>query len=97
MILQVVAAFDSKTAAFCTPFYVAHVEIAKRAFTEAANDPQHELYKHSEDFTLFHLGTFDDQTGEHDRFPQPKNLGCASQYKHPAVRYIDQTDLEGRN
>lgn len=81
MILQVVSAFDSKTAAFCTPFYVAHLEIALRAFSDAVNDPSHELHKHAPDFMLFHLGTFDDQTGVHDRFPQPKNLGSAVQFK----------------
>lgn len=63
MILQVCSVFDSSIDAFLPPFFVAHRNLAIRAFSEAARNPEHDFYKHSHSFTLYLIGEFDDCTG----------------------------------
>lgn len=81
MILQVFAVFDSKARCYAHPFYFKHEDLAMRAFKAACNDPQLELFRHAEDFSLFHLGVFDDEKGVISTFPNPINLGLAAHYK----------------
>ncbi len=56
--------YDEKAQVFTTPFFVATVGIATRAFSDAINSPDHQFGKHPQDYTLFKLGTFDDNTAE---------------------------------
>lgn len=81
MILQVFSIFDSKAKAFLVPFFMHNVPIAQRAFSEACNDPTHAYCKHPEDFTLFHLGTFDDTSSNIHSLPTPQSIGLAASYK----------------
>lgn len=81
MITSVFAIYDSKAKAFMVPFFQASVATGMRAFTMAVNDPNTVLYKHPEDFTLFHLGSFDDELGRFVPLPQPASLCMA-----PAVK-----------
>lgn len=62
MILQIFAIYDSKAQAFAQPFFCPNREIALRYFSNGANDPTLQLCKNSEDFTLHHLGEWDDGT-----------------------------------
>lgn len=80
MRIQVFSVFDSKIGTFAQPWFSATVESGKRAFIDACSDPNTLLWKHLEDFSLFHLGEFDDDTGT---FSQglPANLGLAAQFK----------------
>jgi len=50
------------------PFFSASVGGAVRSFSDEVNRPgeNNQLRKHPEDFDLFLLGEFDDQTGEFD-------------------------------
>ncbi|WNK13013.1 MAG: nonstructural protein [Microvirus sp.] len=56
---------DRATDAFWTPmFYLAKGQ-ALRQFQDEVNNPaeQNPLHKHPDDYDLYHLGAFDDQTG----------------------------------
>lgn len=88
MILQVVALFDVKARAFAAPFVSTHLAIAARAFAEAANTPENQVCRHPEDFTLYHLGTFNDETGEFTLLPTRVNLGSAIDYKTGVPPYV---------
>lgn len=81
MILQVFAIYDSKAKAFTQPFYSPNAAMAQRYFANGANDPTLQLCKNSEDFTLFHLGEWDDGTAEFKTNAAPQPLGLASQFK----------------
>lgn len=81
MIIQVYAVYDSKARAFCLPFYAPVEAVAVRNFSAGANDATLSLCKHAEDFTLFHIGSFDDSTGELVRLSQHVNLGLAANFK----------------
>lgn len=61
----VVAIHDRQINAFNNPFYVASRGHANRMFGDEVNraDEHNQMYKHPEDFALFELGTFDEQTG----------------------------------
>lgn len=85
MITQVCAMYDSKARAFAPPFTVVHLDIALRVFTDVANMPNHQCSKHPEDFSLFHLGNFNDETAEFKLLPQPAVLGIAAQFKKPTT------------
>lgn len=79
--LKCFSVYDSKAEAFLNPLFAQNAAVAIRSFTAAANDPQHDFYIHSDDFTLFELGEFDQETGLFNLLPTPSTLGLATIYK----------------
>lgn len=80
MILNVYSVFDAKLAVFGKPWYGLNDAGAIREFSDAVNDgsnPNNQWHRHPEDFSLYHLGAFDDQTGEL-MSDKPKSLVTAS-------------------
>nr|QJB20126.1 MAG: nonstructural protein [Microvirus sp.] len=75
MILHICSIYDSASELFGRPFYVAAIGQATRSFQDEIKreDPQNELHKHPDDYTLFQLGEFNDNTGEFNTFP-PKQI-----------------------
>ena len=63
MIYQVFAVRDSKAEAYALPFFLPRMEVALRSFRDAMKDPKHEMSRHPEDYSLWCLGEFDDNTG----------------------------------
>lgn len=76
----VFAVYDSKLQAFMLPWIAQNEQMAKRNFATVANDPGTQLCEHAEDFALYQIGTFEDETG-HLEAVVPHNLGFASNYK----------------
>lgn len=65
MDLILVSIKDRKVQAFHAPSTVRAIGEATRNFQDAVNDPKNgQLYNHPEDFELYRLGTYDDQTGQ---------------------------------
>lgn len=65
--MKVFSVFDSKAALFLRPFTDQQEAAAIRNFADAVNDssnPNNLWNKHPEDFSLFLIGAFDDETGE---------------------------------
>jgi len=54
--------FDSKAGAYFPPWFLMKEPMALRAFGDCCNDAEHNFGRHPEDFTLFCIGEFDDQT-----------------------------------
>jgi len=63
MILQAYTVFDNKALTYQPPWYSHNDGVAMRQLQEAAGDPNTSLSRHPKDFALFHIGSFDDQTG----------------------------------
>lgn len=82
MKLKVFSVFDSKAAYFGNPFYEQREASAVRAFSDAVNsNVEGNLWsKHPEDYSLFLLGEFDNETGSYDCC-KPMNLVTASALK----------------
>lgn len=66
MRLCVVSVFDSAAQAFGRPVFVAAPGQALRSFQDEVNKGEGDLSKHPEDFTLYQLGWFDDNSGQFD-------------------------------
>lgn len=79
MLMKVFSIFDDKSLTYSKPFYELTLGSAIRVFTDAAADPQSAFARHPADYSLFHIGQFNDETAVLDRV-EPKNLGNALQY-----------------
>ncbi|QCQ85112.1 nonstructural protein [Blackfly microvirus SF02] len=62
--VKIFSVWDSKSKTFSQPFYAMTVGVATRNFTDLVNDPQTQVNKYPDDFTLFELGEFEDSTGK---------------------------------
>lgn len=83
MIYQVVAVRDAALQGYGRPFFVASVGVAVRSFAdevsrEAADNA---MYAHPEDYDLFHVGSFDDATGELTPVVPPVRVAVGSQVR----------------
>lgn len=63
--------FDKAAKAFQRPFTSPEQGIATRAIQDLVNEPGHELNKHPGDYTLYEIGTFDDNKGIVEPYPTP--------------------------
>ena len=64
MKLVIVAVYDSAVSAFMRPFFVPHQGHAVRSFTDEINSKEpNALAAHPDDYSLFRLGVFDEDTG----------------------------------
>lgn len=79
MKIEVFAVLDAKIGSYAQPFFSPTIASALRAFVEAARDTTSTLGKHPEDFQLYHLSTFDDETGEFTA-RTPTALGTAASF-----------------
>lgn len=61
----VCAVRDRAVDAFLRPIFVAHIGQAKRQFRDEINrkEPGNSLNKHPEDYDLYEMGEFDENTG----------------------------------
>lgn len=76
MILKMYAVFDSATEMYGRPFFMVADGQAMRSFKDQVNakDATNELSNHPDDFTLFALGDFDDNTGRFRVLDVPSSL-----------------------
>lgn len=79
MILNIYAIYDEAAAAYMSPFFLHNHGLATRAFADQVNNPDSQIHNHPEQFLLFHLGEYDDQTGEINT--EIKSLGRGIEYK----------------
>ncbi len=73
--------FDSKAEIFNTPFFYPQTSQARRAFGDLVNDSKTAISLHPEDYTLFEVAEFDDQTGIVTPHETPKSLGLGVEFK----------------
>ncbi len=84
MQIQIFSIYDAKAEAFIQPFYSPTKAVGIRNFAHAANNPDSEFYKFAGDYTLFHIGTFDSDTGLIEQNPTHENLGLAITHQSPS-------------
>jgi hypothetical protein len=74
MLMTVVSILDTAAGAYGRPAFVASQGVAVRQFQDEVNraDEQNQLYKHFDDFQLYELGSFDDNTGTFSLHESPK-------------------------
>lgn len=76
MLYSMVCIRDSAVSAYMPPFFVAHVGQAIRGFADQVNknEPENQLYAHSDDFELYELGSFDDSSATVSQLESPRLL-----------------------
>lgn len=69
MKMVLVAVRDRASDCFAQPMFVQSVGIAHRSFADEINREaqDNQLYKHPEDFDLYHMGFYDDNTGKFEQ------------------------------
>lgn len=74
MLLHVCAVRDSAADAFGRPFVVPTLGLATRSFIDEVANPQSAFHSHPGDYTLFELGSFDDNTGKFESLESPRQI-----------------------
>lgn len=84
MRLNVYTVFDSASQAYMRPFFMQSDGQALRSFTDIAQDADHEIGKHPEDYSLYRIGTYDDGKGQ--LFPEDRQCLATAQEVVAAAR-----------
>lgn len=80
--LQVLSVRDRAAAVFGRPFFAPSVGTGIRSFTDFINAKEEgEMQKHPEDFDLFHLAEFDDESGVFTNLDTPRQLAIGKDVK----------------
>ena len=76
MIQTICAVRDKATDAFGRPIFVATAAVGIRSFQDEINrdSPDNAFHVHPDDYDLYDLGTFDDNTGHFDLHEVPQLL-----------------------
>nr|WAE43438.1 MAG: nonstructural protein [Microviridae sp.] len=85
MVGQVFSILDLKASAFSQPFVSAGKGTALRSFEQLVNDGKSLVCQYPGDFTLMHLGAFDDSTGTFINLSAPSIVCSASELKRPSI------------
>lgn len=68
------AIWDAKAEAYLPSFVTISSATAMREIADIVNRPEHQFNKHSQDFTLYEIGEYDDQKGCYENLLGPKSL-----------------------
>jgi hypothetical protein len=63
MKLNIYTIFDIKAKLYNKPFYMLNDQVAERTARDLLNDEKSDINKHPEDFVLYKIGEYDDNTG----------------------------------
>lgn len=74
MVKKIYAIRDSKAECFHNPFYQSTHGEAERAFRTAVADEKTTLNQYPEDFDLYYLGEYDDNTGKMMALDTPQHV-----------------------
>lgn len=77
MTVEVFSVYDSAARLFMEPFHAPTIESAIRSFRHTVNHGQNQISRFPEDYTLFHVGTFNQEDGQIVPLTAPANLGVA--------------------
>jgi hypothetical protein len=75
MKMNVYAVRDQKAGSYFQPFFIQNQQLAIRAIQDCMSDPGHQFSKHTEDFSLWCIGVYDDQNGTIKPNEQPELIG----------------------
>lgn len=76
MIMQVFSVLDKAVGAYLPPVFARSRGEMLRSFSQAVNTPDHQFAKHSVDYTLFQIGTWDDNSGMFQPMEPQRILGA---------------------
>lgn len=74
---RIISVRDEKAGVYMKPHFGLHMGAILREWEQVVNAPDSIFSKFPEDFTLFELGTFDDETGNILAHTPPRQLSTA--------------------
>lgn len=77
---EILVVFDNKAGYYWPPVVVRTIAQGVRSFANSANSLDSDVGKNPDDFSLFHIGSFDDHTGLVEAVSPHRNLGLASTF-----------------
>ena len=81
MVLKVYSIYDQKTGVYDRPFLQHTHGEAERNFKQLVNDEKSQVNKFPEDYDLYYLGEYDNNTGKYQTLDSPQHLIKAVQLK----------------
>lgn len=75
--MNMYSVFDSKVAAYTTPFLAKNDASATRMFVSAATQEDHDFHRFGGDYTLFRIAKWDEETAQIQPEITFTNLGTA--------------------
>jgi len=79
---QIFAIYDSKAGAYLPPWTIHKEEMAIRLFADMIHDPNHQFAKNPADYTLFKIGTYDDNSAMIVNEKENTSLGNGVEFKN---------------
>ena len=92
MLLRVYSVYDQATETYGVPFFSMNHKVAERSFAQLVNDPQSTVHYNSQDFSLYHIGHFEDPTALLVPQVPPALIGRASSYLQRT--HLEATSLQ---
>lgn len=80
MLFSVFSIYDSAISTWLPPLYSRNKGEMLRNFSDAVQDPKSKLAQHPGDFTLFEIGSWDDDKCVFDLHKTPVRLGVAIEF-----------------
>lgn len=77
MILKLYTIYDSAAQSYSNPVYMIGRGVAFRSFQDEVAKPDSRFHQHPDDYTLFELGSFDDQTATFIFHKAPEKVAMA--------------------
>lgn len=74
MILKIFSIRDAKTEVYNAPFYQKTMGEAERNFHTTVNDSKTTISQYPEDYDLYYLGEYDDNTGQFKALDTPQHV-----------------------
>lgn len=80
MLMKVFSVRDMKSEAFLQPYFSVNQGTALRAFDEACQKQDSPFYKYPNDYVLYEIGSYDDETGLLTALTPVKMMSCAADF-----------------
>jgi hypothetical protein len=81
-LVKIYSVYDVKSELFSTPHFVQSDGVAIRSFSTACEDESTQFNKYPSDFSLFHIGVYNIETGEIES-TTPRQICNASEFVTP--------------
>ena len=95
MKLNIYTIFDTASGAYMRPFFAQSDGQATRSFKDISLDASHEIGKHPEDYSLWRIGIFDDNTAKIN--PEDKECLATALEMVAAAQTIDRDKMDELN
>lgn len=89
---QIFSIYDEKAQAYLPPFFLHNIGMATRSFQDCINDDKHQFAQNPHDYTLFHIGEFQDDKGLITPFTSVKSLGNGVEFINQDTSTNDAMD-----